>query len=219
VPNPAFYAQNGEDVRLARVFPDIGTGCYVDLGAGDPVIDSVTLHFYEQGWSGINIEPDSAYFRALKVARPRDITIEAACGSWHGLGMLHAFDAPGLSSLSHDVLQWHETHGRDLVSSMPVMVLPLEEIFQTYVTAQVDFLKIDVEGFELEVLESFDLARWAPRVVVVEATFPTTERPTWDAWEWLLVRAKYRRACFDGINCFYAQDQQLCEVLAEEVGT
>ncbi len=51
------YAQNGEDVVLARVFGDRRAGFYVDVGAGHPVVDSVTKHFYDLGWRGINVEP------------------------------------------------------------------------------------------------------------------------------------------------------------------
>ena len=51
------YAQNHEDVLLRRVFPDEPNGFYIDVGANDPVRDSVTKHFYDRGWHGINIEP------------------------------------------------------------------------------------------------------------------------------------------------------------------
>src|SRR5690606_31293081 len=89
------YAQNFEDVMLARCFPG-ERGFYVDVGANDPDIDSVTRHFYERGWSGINIEPLAANFARLKKRRPRDVNLRLAAsetdgsitfyeiGKWHG---------------------------------------------------------------------------------------------------------------------------------------
>src|SRR4051794_11223742 len=78
------YAQNAEDVVLRRVFADVDHGFYVDVGASAPVDDNVTLHFYEQGWSGVNVEPDLDDFEELVAARPRDISLHAAVGSGGG---------------------------------------------------------------------------------------------------------------------------------------
>ena len=66
------YAQNFEDVILWRAFKDVNCGRYVDVGAFHPEIDSVTKWFYDQGWSGINIEPVPESFDALNAARSRD---------------------------------------------------------------------------------------------------------------------------------------------------
>jgi heptosyltransferase II len=74
------YAQNAEDVVLRRAFSGVPTGFYVDVGASSPVDDSVTLHFYERGWRGVNVEPDPDDFRALVAARPRDVNLHAAVG-------------------------------------------------------------------------------------------------------------------------------------------
>src|SRR5713101_373530 len=74
------YAQNFEDVMLHRALADVEHGFYVDVGAGDPVIDSVTKAFYDRGWHGINIEPDRGYFAKLKAPRPRDVNLNGACG-------------------------------------------------------------------------------------------------------------------------------------------
>ena len=77
------YSQNAEDVRLWRVFRTIEGGFYVDIGAADPRVDSVTHLFYEHGWSGINVEP-SPCFEALEKARPRDVNLNVAVGDGEG---------------------------------------------------------------------------------------------------------------------------------------
>src|SRR5271165_5311265 len=94
------YAQNFEDVTLWRAFKDIGVGRYVDVGAFHPEIDSVTKWFYDQGWSGINMEPVPEMFAVIEAARPRDINIRAAAGAAPGTAdMAVVSDSLGLSSL------------------------------------------------------------------------------------------------------------------------
>ena len=77
------YSQNAEDVRLWRVFRHVENGFYVDVGAADPNVDSVTRLFYEHGWSGINIEP-SPCFETLSEARTRDVNLRVAIGESEG---------------------------------------------------------------------------------------------------------------------------------------
>ena len=74
------FAQSGEDVVLARAFRGRNEGLYVDLGANDPVVDSVTKHFYDRGWRGINVEPVPSAFEALVAQRPRDVNLNVAVG-------------------------------------------------------------------------------------------------------------------------------------------
>ena len=75
------YAQFGEDVMLRRFFGDQPTGFFIDVGASDPVIDSVTLHFSLSCWTGINIEPlPDAYLQLLR-GRPKDINLNVALSS------------------------------------------------------------------------------------------------------------------------------------------
>jgi hypothetical protein len=75
------YAQNFEDVTIARLFAADHRGFYVDIGAADPALLSVTCHFYNQGRSGINVEPSSHFFPLLRKARPRGINLQCAVGT------------------------------------------------------------------------------------------------------------------------------------------
>lgn len=69
------YARNHQDVVLNRIFATDGQGFYIDVGAGRTVVDSVTKHFYDQGWAGINVEPDPRLFSALVEQRTRDVNL------------------------------------------------------------------------------------------------------------------------------------------------
>ena len=86
------YAQNAEDVRLARLF-DSSSGFYVDIGAGDPTEFSVTKHFYDRGWSGINVEPGPAFER-LEQQRPRDVNLRLAVAPRVGGAGVLGLDSP-----------------------------------------------------------------------------------------------------------------------------
>jgi FkbM family methyltransferase len=209
------YAENAEDVVLRRAFRG-GHGYYVDVGAYHPTENSVTKHFYDKGWSGINIEPQRHFCQLLAAERPRDVNLELAVGTQTDRVQLVTY--PGMEALgtmSEEVVREHQRLGLTPVT-VQVEVVQLESVLEQYVEQPIDFLKIDVEGKEADVLKSFDLTRWRPRVLVIEATFPGTARPSYAAWEHHLCTAGYVRTLFDGLNCFYTQadDEQLIELLS-----
>ena len=171
------YAQNGEDVVLARVFaPDDQPGFWVDVGAGDPVADSVTHAFSLRGWTGINIEPSTDEYELLVEQRPRDIQLRCAVGRRAGFAKLYPGPAghSGLSTLVPAIAERHYLRELDVPEPVEVEVRTLAEIVDQYAPAVVDFLKVDVEGFEHEVLAGANWECFRPRVVVVEATEPNT---------------------------------------------
>jgi FkbM family methyltransferase len=198
------YAQNAEDVVLARLFAGHDTGRYVDVGAGDPVVDSVTKHFYDLGWRGINIEPIAELADELRRQRPEDVTLAVALGALPGTTTLHLVaNRPGWSTVDKDLA--HRYHGQDdlRVQEVSVPVRTLADVLDEY-PGPVDFLKIDVEAAERVVIEGADFTRHRPRVLVVEATEPGSTTLSYQDWEPLLDAAGYRCALFDGLNRFYA---------------
>lgn len=196
------YAQNAEDIRLWRLFEGQPSGFYVDVGAGDPMVDSVTKLFYDAGWSGINVEPGPCY-TALVRARPRDVNLNVAVGERSGRRALWVTrpDTALSSLVEPDPLSLPPGLS---VEKTVVDVASLDDVFSAHASERrIDFLKIDAEGAEREVLASFDREANRPRVVLVEAISPLSNRPTHDEWESLLLEADYVLAAFDGINRFY----------------
>ncbi|WP_338766585.1 FkbM family methyltransferase [Massilia sp. METH4] len=207
------YAQNGEDVLLWRALGHIQGGFYVDVGANDPVEHSVTRAFYDAGWSGINIEPLPSFHRRFEEQRPRDINLAIAAGSAEG--ELTLYDVPavnGWASPDAGVAAAHRAEGFDVVE-MTVPVRTLDAVWDEHVRGDVHFLKIDVEGFEAEVLRGFDLRRHRPWVLVVEATLPNSRVTNHEKWEPLVVENGYRFAWFDGLNRYYVAEEH-AELLA-----
>jgi len=200
------HAQFGEDVRLLRALGHVAAGRYVDVGAQDPDIDSVTRAFYDRGWSGVNIEPVPANAARLRERRPRDATLAVALAEQPGNLTLHVFPATGLSTLDGAIADMHRRQGHE-ARTILVEVDTLEHIWAAHAAGDVHFLKIDVEGAEPAVLAGLDLNARRPWVVVVEAMRPTTTIPSYEAWEPRLLAARYRLACDDGLNRYYVADE------------
>lgn len=212
------YAQNHEDVVLARAFAGADSGFYIDVGAYDPTVDSVTRHFYDLGWRGINVEPQAEYAARLRGSRPRDITLQVALSNRPGTATLfHAVAGDGLATIDATESDRLRAAGQ-LQDEEPVDVTTLAQICAEHCAAdqEISFLKIDVEGHERAVLEGADWSRWRPRVVIVEATEPLTTRPVHQVWEPILSSAGYTAVLFDGVNRWYAQadDGRMVELLS-----
>jgi FkbM family methyltransferase len=205
------YAQNCEDVLLRRIFPDLTHGFYIDVGANDPVSHSVTKHFYDRGWHGINIEPIPIVYEALCAQRERDINLNLGVSNREGF--LTFYGAPSVPcwSVSQDVLRGNFGIDPAQIVARDVPVSTLEAICEQHADRTIDFLKIDAEDHEREVLEGANWERWRPRVVVAEG---------WQrSWEPILIAAKYLHATFDGVNHYYIreEDRQLLPRLAAPV--
>lgn len=203
------YAGNREDVMLRRLFGEQSTGFYIDAGAGHPLQFSVTKHFYERGWTGINIEPAPRFFEELEKDRTRDVNLNAALSDAQGSAVFYEFPAEyaGWSTLSHEEAQRHLEDDGVGFTERSVPVKTLAAVCEQYEPAEIDFMSVDVEGLERQVLLGGDFTRWRPKVCVIEATVPATSIPTHHHWEDLLLEAGYRFGYFDGLNRFYVRDE------------
>jgi FkbM family methyltransferase len=199
------YAQNGEDIVLARGLT-APSGFYVDIGAADPVEDSVTKLFYDRGWRGINVDIVRASVDRLNAERPRDINVCAAITAASGDARVWlSEDVPTHSTVESDIASAHNAGGANFVCES-VRALTLADLLDLAVPPEVsiDFLKVDVEGHEHTVLASNDWTRWRPRVVVAEYRAPFDEVNGREPWDSILVDAGYELALDDGLNRFYA---------------
>ena len=209
------YAQNAEDVRLSRVFGTKPRGFYVDVGAGDPDRDSVTKLFYDAGWSGLNIEPGPLYAELVE-ARPRDVTLELAVATAKAR-RTSGSPRQTRGSPASSAFRTSSFRRASLSRAKRIQCARLDALIDEHAPGRaIDFLKIDVEGAERDVLSSFDPESIRPTVILVEAISPLDNRQNHEEWESLLVDHGYAFAAFDGINRFYVpvEHVELIEALA-----
>ncbi len=195
------YADNFEDVMIQRAFDFDHRGFYIDIGAYNPVEHSVTKHFSTRGWRGINVEPNPVPFELLLADRQRDINLNI--GLSNQPGNLTLFAAPGACwSADRNMLTGYFGADASQIVERTIKVRTLAEICRQYVSAgtTIDFLTVDVEGHEREVLEGGDWSRWRPRIIVAESN-------GFEAWENLLLQSGYHFTHFDGVNRFYVRDE------------
>lgn len=207
------YAQCYEDLYLMHCLGSLADGFYIDVGAGHPVYDNVSFAFYLRGWRGITIEPNPWLSQLSKAVRPRDTQIEALVGSSSGAATYFLVDEfHGLSTtIAANANAAKSTFGKDSSAiSMPMKTLAL--LCDTHAPGEIDFLKLDVEGAERDVLLGCDFARFRPKMVVTEALEPVTLKPAWQHWEPLLVAQGYRYVFFDGLNRYYVATEHFSTV-------
>lgn len=200
---PLSYAQNMEDIHLAQIFAGQDAGFYIDIGAAHPVSDNVSLLNYLGGWRGIVVEPQAHLHRLYQALRPRDHGLDCLVGRKNGTAAFHEVDR--LHGFSTTV----ESHARGAAAfgaayrTVKRPVRTLSSICAEHAPNAIDWLKIDVEGGEADVLYGNDWSRFRPRVVLVEAVAPGSMEASHDDWEPILLEARYRFVFFDGLNRFY----------------
>ncbi|KAA0072046.1 FkbM family methyltransferase [Rhodanobacter sp. T12-5] len=205
------YAQNYEDIMLLRALHDVTSGFYIDVGAQDPVNDSVTKAFYERGWHGVNIEPVSHWFERLVADRAHDINLQLAVSDSPGCLHLYEVENSGLSTTDPEFAKRHIAAGLR-VTETDVPCVTLDAICDAHDVREVHFLKVDCEGAEAAVFRGFSFQRVRPWVILVEATEPNTQRPAYADWDPILVGHGYRYVYEDGLNRFYVAEEhnELC---------
>lgn len=165
------WSQQGEDQVLQGIFKK-KSGFYVDVGAHHPKRFSNTFLFYKRGWRGINIDamPDS--MRAFNKVRPRDINLEIGVGEERGKIDYYVFNEPALNGFSQDLSQQrHNSNSNYTIKRIiKVNVMPLKEVLDNYLPDGqiIDFMTIDVEGYDYQVLKSNDWSKYRPTFVLVE---------------------------------------------------
>jgi FkbM family methyltransferase len=156
---------------LRRVFERKAIGFYVDVGAHHPKRFSNTYYFYKLGWSGVNIDAIPATMSLFNRLRPRDLNVEAAVGMGSRKVTLSIFNDLALSTFNEELARKRDTPPYAIVQKQTMTVRSLAEILAQYFPhgRDIDFLSVDVEGMDLEVLESNDWELFCPDCVLVES--------------------------------------------------
>jgi FkbM family methyltransferase len=164
------YSQEGEDMILRRIFHEKPVGFYVDVGAHHPRRFSNTYYFYRRGWSGINIDATPGSMRLFRRWRPRDINLEMAIGSEEAELVFFMFNESALNTFDAALARSRDQGLYRIVREQRIPVQSLAAVLEAYLPAHrpIDFLSVDVEGMDLNVLQSHDWERVRPECVLVE---------------------------------------------------
>jgi FkbM family methyltransferase len=207
-----FYGQHGEDCLLWAFFGDKTTGFYVDVGAFDGRYVSNTYSFEQGGWQGICIEPHPVTFDLLKslrnsiclnVACVADESIQTVTFYTEKLGLLSGIQVDG-----EDVKRRYQKRGLEFdgFDTIKVPAITLNHVLTHHLPSgtEIDFVSIDVEGTELDVLAGLDLKRFKPRVFVIETNTSQEQQGLTD----FLAEHGYIFARKTGVNSFYVRSKQ-----------
>lgn len=200
-----YYSQFGEDKILAEIFNRKNEGLCIEVGANDGVNDSNTMHFENVGWNCILIEPNPVLCKMIRTSRKATL-IEVAASDKNGETTLFVAEgaerAHGVSTINsaEEALNKIKSYGFTY-SEVQVKTRPLNEILDSLkIDRAIDFISVDVEGHELEVLKGFSLDRWRPTVILVEdnSNFDNADVSNY------LKEFGYLRFMRTGVNDWYA---------------
>jgi FkbM family methyltransferase len=167
-----YFSQFGEDLIINNYFGGKPNGFFVDIGAHHPFHYSNSFALYLRGWTGINVEPDPRPIALFKQIRERDTTLNIGIAKGRGKLPYYQFKSGEINTFNREQA---ERLDRDLrfdtriIATTDVATLPLREVLKKYAADQpIDFLSVDTESLDLEVIESSDWEKFRPRLVLVE---------------------------------------------------
>ena len=167
--NNKSYSQEGEDMILRRIFEHQQKGFYIDVGAHHPKRFSNTYYFYRRGWKGINIDCSPGSMDLFKTKRKNDINLECAISDKFEQLKLHTYNEPAINTFVPDL--WSgQTTNYVLMKTIEMETVTLEYVLSQYLKKDktIDFLSIDVEGMDINVLRSNNWELFRPKIVLVE---------------------------------------------------
>ena len=183
-----------------NVLRDIKLGFYIDVGANDPIKFSVTKSFYDRGWSGINIEPLKACYNELVLERTRDINENCAVSNEAGvLEYYESYPDNMFSTFDKSIIPNYIKKGMKFEKTQ-VEVKTLNQILEVHRSKFIDihFLKIDVEGFEEQVIKGIDLLKYRPWIISIEISISKDL-----TYLKILEESGYILAFSDNLNLYY----------------
>lgn len=154
-----------EETALKDAFLGQARGFFVEVGANEPIDGSQTWHLEQRGWTGVLVEPLPVLASKLRARRTAHV-FECACSAGERAGAVMQLHVAGALSSFDPALM--DARARP-VGTIDVAVRTLDDVLaEVRAPAPIDFVSIDVEGHEVEVLRGFDFERWQPRLILLE---------------------------------------------------
>ena len=150
------------DLIVNVILKKIKKGVYVDVGCHHPLINNNTYYLYKRGWSGINIDLDFNSIEMFNYFRPGDDNYKTAVSNKKGEAKLYFFHNRAPKNTLN------KSNGRGAKSVKKIYTEKLDNILKKSKIKKIDFLTIDVEGNELNVLKGLNFNKYKPKVISIE---------------------------------------------------
>lgn len=186
-------SQHEEDTIINKYFGNQDNGVYVDIGAGDPIKFSNTYALYQRGWRGLVIEPYHIYHEAWKKERPEDVLLPIAVMHYEGEAEM---------CITATVGSWvgNEYKEQNKGELYKVPCDTMNNILEKHGITNLDFVSIDIESNEDNLISHWDLDKYKPKVICIERQIRGIDQR--DRWEGLLLKRYYLDAV-TYTNAFY----------------
>ena len=203
------FSQKGEDVFVEEILNLLGitNPNYLDIGANDPILLSNTYRFYLKGFRGVCVEPNPLLCAKFSKKRPKDVVLNmGATPDYEGILPFYKLSVDVLSTfIKKEAERVMSTDASLSIEIMKIPVMPLKTILSKYLDNKVDFLSIDVEGSDLDLLTSLDFEDCRPAVICIETM--DYMKPVWESYagevEKYMVKNGYRLYADTALNRIY----------------
>jgi len=174
-PKIKFYSQCDEDKLMLKYLPE-KTGTYIDVGAGQPVRGSNTYYYYKKGWKGHLFEPIRSNIELIKIFRRRDKKYQNLVGLSNSKIRFFEFIPTEYSTMVKNIADNLVAEGKKLKNIYEIESIRLSDTDIELSPSQPSFLSVDVEGADLDVLNSIEWTKIRPRVVCIEEVGETNSK-------------------------------------------
>ncbi len=189
---------------LDTIFCDVKKGFYVDIGANNPYIQSNTHFFYKKGWRGVNVDALPGSMNIFRKVRPNDINIEAAISNSNEILSYFMFSPSFYNTFDSSKVNEIKQNAQ-LINEIKINTTKLSDLFDSLKIDSINFMSVDVEGFDLEVLKSNNWNKYRPKVIVTECFSGGLESLASDCIYDLLKNNGYILLCNTPTNAFYIE--------------
>ncbi len=160
------YSFGSVDLLINYYFKNKKKGIYLDVGCQHPVSNNNTYLLFKKGWSGINIDLDQKSIELFNLVRNNDINLNTAVSSSVTEKKLFFYhDKSAINTLDEDVSNFQSAKVKEIRN---VKTNTLNNILNENNIKKIDYLNIDVEGHEIDVLNGFDIKKYSPEIVSIE---------------------------------------------------
>ena len=154
------YGEFGEDILINRILKNIKTGRYVDVGCYHPFKGSLTVQLYKRGWRGINIDLSKSSIDLFNLVRKKDINLNIAVSDFNG--QTNYFENSPINQ--QNSLIKSDNNQKIIKTDCKNLNFILEENkFEKF-----EYLNVDVEGTENNVIKGIDFNKYRPILITVE---------------------------------------------------